>query len=88
MVNLRNQGILERWYSEPENQVVVFNLLQSISPNLDGEDISFIKKYAFSNRNDDEQFMRCFLHDITQESDEMFELRMLFYQTYFILVKK
>ena len=82
VVILRNQGILERWYSEPEKKVVVFNLLQSISPNLDGEDISFIKKYAFSNRNDDEQFMRCFLHDITQESDEMFELRMLFYEHY------
>ncbi len=26
--------------------------------------------------------MRCFLHDITQESDEMFELRMLFYEHY------
>ncbi len=79
---LRNQGILERWYSEPEKKAVVFNLLQSISPNLDCEDISFIKKYAFSNRNDDEQFMKCFLHDITQESDEMFELRMLFYEHY------
>lgn len=43
VVILRNQGILERWYSEPEKKVVVFNLLQSISPNLDGEDISFIK---------------------------------------------
>lgn len=82
VVILRNQRILERWYSEPEKKGVVFNLLQSISPNLEGEDISFIKKHAFKNKNDDEEFMRCFLHDITQESDEMFELRMLFYEYY------
>lgn len=77
---LRNQGVLERWYSEPEKKVVVFNLLQSITPDLDDEDISFIKKHAFYDKNEDEQFMRCFLHDITQESEEMFELRMLFYE--------
>ena len=43
---------------------------------------SFIKKYAFHDKKDDEQFMRCFVHDITQESDEMFELRMMFYKYY------
>lgn len=79
---LRNQGILEQWYSEEEKKVVVFNLLQSITPDLDDGDIFFIKKHAFSDKNDDEQFMRCFLHDITQESEEMFELRMMFYEYY------
>ena len=79
---LRNQDVLERWYSEPEKKVVVFNLLQSITPDLDDEDISFIKKHAFNNENDDEQFMECFLPDITQESEEMFELRMMFYERY------
>ncbi len=79
---LRNQGILERWYSDPKKKTVVFNLLQSITPDLDNGDISFVKKHAFSDRNDDEQFMRCFLHDIVEESAEMFELRMMFYEHY------
>lgn len=79
---LRNQGVLERWYSEPKKKVLVFSLLLSITPNLDNEDIAFIKKHAFSDRNDDEQFMRCFLHDIMQESSGMFELRMMFYEHY------
>lgn len=61
---------------------IVFNLLTSIAPKLDIEDISFIKRHAFSNKNDDAQFMRCFLHDITQESEEVFELRMIFYEHY------
>ncbi|WP_434311480.1 hypothetical protein [Hominifimenecus sp. rT4P-3] len=79
---LRNQGVLERWYSEHEKKVLVFNLLQSITPDLDNEDIFFIKKHAFSDKNDDEQFMGCFLQDIMQESAEMFELRMMFYEHY------
>lgn len=79
---LRNQSVLVRWYSEPKKKILVFNLWKSIAPDLDGEDISFIKKHAFSDRNDDEQFMRCFLHDIMQESAEIFELRMMFYEHY------
>lgn len=79
---LRDQGILEQWYSVTKKKGVVFNLLQSISPDLDDEDISFIKKHAFHDKNDDEQFMGCFLHDITQESEEIFGLRMMFYEHY------
>lgn len=79
---LRNQGILERWYSDPKKKIVVFNLLQSITPDLVNGDISFVKKHAFIDRNDDEQFMRCFLHDIIEESAQMFELRMMFYEHY------
>lgn len=79
---LRNQGVFEQWYSEPKKKVLVFTLLQSITPDLDNEDISFVKKHAFRDRNDDEQFMRCFFHDIMQESAEMFELRMMFYEHY------
>ena len=79
---LRNQSILERWYSEPKKKDMVFNLLQSITPDLDNEDISFIKKHAFSDKNDDERFMGCFFYDIMRESAEMFELRMMFYEHY------
>lgn len=79
---LRDCEILKRWYSEPEKKADVFDLLASISPDLDKEDISFIKSNAFKERSDDEQFMRCFIHDITQESDEMFDLRMAFYEHY------
>lgn len=79
---LRNHGVLEQWYSEPKKKVLVFDLWKSIAPDLDSEDISFIKKHAFNDRNDDEQFMKCFLYDIMQESAEMFELRMMFYEHY------
>lgn len=57
---LRNQDVLEQWYSEAEKKSIVFNLLTSIAPKLDIEDISFIKRHAFSNKNDDAQFMQMF----------------------------
>ena len=78
---LMAHGILEQWYLENKKNIV-FNLLYSITPNFDDKIISFIKKYAFKNINDDKQFMRCFIHDITEESEEMFELRMRFYEIY------
>ncbi|WP_338991549.1 hypothetical protein KST00_01170 [Fusobacterium animalis] len=79
---LMAHGILEQWYLKTEKKDIIFNLLQSITPNFDDEIISFIKKYAFKNINDDKQFMKCFIHDTTEENEEMFELRMMFYEKY------
>jgi hypothetical protein len=78
---LMAHGILEKWYLENKKNIV-FNLLWSITPNFDDKIISFIKKYAFKNMNDDKQFMRCFIHDTTEENEKMFELRMMFYEKY------
>jgi hypothetical protein len=79
---LMTHGILEHWYLKTEKKDIVFNLLQSITPNFDDEIISFIKKYAFKNINDDKQFMRFFIHNTTEENEEMFKLRMMFYEKY------
>lgn len=79
---LRESGILEQWFSDDKKKSTVFVLLKSISSDLDIEDIAFIKKHSFVNEEDDKQFMGCFLHDIMEESDELFELRMLFYNKY------
>ena len=57
-------------------------MYRSISPNFDAFDIEFIKEHSFRSEEDDKQFSSCFLHDITKESDEVFELRMMFYQHY------
>ncbi|MFA1734992.1 hypothetical protein ACDQ56_07265 [Fusobacterium animalis] len=85
---LMAHGILEHWYLKIEKKDIVFNLLYSITPNFDDKIISFIKKYAFKNMNDDKQFMRCFIHDTTEENKEMFELRMMFYEKYPEYIKK
>lgn len=79
---LRDCGLLEEWFSDEKKKSAVFILFRSISPNLDIQDIEFIKRHSFIDEEDDKQFSGCFLHDITQESDALFELRMLFYDKY------
>lgn len=79
---LRDYGILDRWYQEIDRKENVFNLLQSLSPDLSMEDIIFIKKYILKSEEDDKRFFRCFWRGITEESEDMFELRMLLYEHY------
>ena len=79
---LRNHGILDRWYQDIDKKENVFYLLQSLSSDLSMEDIMFVKKYILKSEEDDKKFIRCFWHGITEESEEMFELRMLFYEHY------
>lgn len=79
---LREFGILEDWFSDDRKKNTVFVLLKSLGLDLDIKDIEFIKKHSFVNEEDDKQFMGCFLHDFSKESDELFELRFLFYNKY------
>lgn len=79
---LRNHGILDRWYQDIDTKEIVFCLLQSLSPDLSVEDIMFIKKYLFKSEEDDKKFIKCFWRGITEESEDMFELRMLLYEHY------
>lgn len=79
---LREYGILDKWFNNPQKKDIVFNLLISIGPYYEIEDISFIEKYAFHSQEDDNKFSRCFLYDINQDTDELFELRMRFYDKY------
>ncbi len=79
---LREQGILDKWYQDIDRKENVFNLLQSLSPDLSMEDIMFIKKYILKSEEDDKKFIRCFWRDITEDSEEMFQLRMLLYEHY------
>lgn len=68
---LMENGTLERWYSEEDKKSQVFKLLVSISPKLGNNEIEFIRNHAFEDSENDKEFMKCFLHDITEESDEM-----------------
>ena len=79
---LRQYGILDKWFNDPQNKDIVFNLLISMSTDYEIEDIAFIEKYAFHSQEDDNKFSRCFSHNINQDMDELFELRMKFYNRY------
>ncbi|MEW4194308.1 hypothetical protein Q0N41_11400 [Bacillus altitudinis] len=79
---LRQCGILEKWFNTPSKKDMVINFFVSISPNFEAEDITFIEKYSFNSQEDDNKFSKCFLRDINQDTDELFELRMKFYKRY------
>lgn len=79
---LRDCGVLDKWFENTEKKDIVFNLIISISSKFEIKDVAFIEKYAFQSKEDDNNFSRCFFHDINQDIDEMFELRMKFYHRY------
>ena len=79
---LRQYGILDKWLNDPQKKDIVINLLISMSPSYETKDIAFIERYAFHLQEDDNKFLRCFLHGINQDTDELFELRMKFYKRY------
>lgn len=79
---LLERGILEQWFEDDEQKKLVYVLLESIYPEWNRRCIELIRKYSFENEEDDKNFMNCFLHNVMQESDEVFELRMQFYNKY------
>lgn len=77
---LREEGVLDAWYKTPELKNRVYRLLQSIKTNFDVDDIMFLSKYAFASDEDDKLIINCCSHNINEDLDEMFELRMKLYQ--------
>jgi hypothetical protein len=79
---LRQYGILDKWFNNPSKKDIVLNLLVSMRPNYNTDDIALIEKYAFNSKEDDNKLSKCFMHNINQDTDELFELRMKFYNRY------
>lgn len=79
---LRKEGILARWLKESEKKQIAFKLMGSISPNYDKEDVLFMLNYSFKSEEDDNLIINCLPFDIDEDTDELFELRMMFYEKY------
>ncbi|MFC4410069.1 hypothetical protein ACFOZY_06410 [Chungangia koreensis] len=79
---LRKYGILDKWFNNQSKKDIVLKLLVSMSPNYDTDDIAFIEKYALNSKEDDNKLSKCFMYDINHDTDELFELRMKFYNRY------
>ena len=79
---LLDSGILDKWMSLDDKKDMAIKLFQSIRPQYRSEDINFIKRYLFKSIEYDEKFSRCFSFRIYDDIDEMFELRLAFYERY------
>ena len=79
---LIDNGILDEWMEIAEKKTTAIKLIQSISPKYRVEDVEFIKRHLFKIMEDDKKLSICFAFDIYKDTDEMFELRMTFYEKY------
>lgn len=81
LIFLRDVGVLDTWMESEELQDQVIRLYASISPDFDNADIGFIEKYALKEK-ENIKWGNCFLRNIDEDSDELFELRLKVYDKY------
>lgn len=78
LIFLRDTGVLDAWMESEKLQDQVIRLYASISPDFDNADIGFIEKYALKEKKNI-KWGNCFLRNIDEDSDELFELRLKMY---------
>ena len=78
---LLENRVLDKWMQNDKRKNVAINLIANLSPRYSGNAVAFIKRYVFVSKEDDEKLFRCFGF-IQEDTDEMFKLRMEFYQHY------
>ena len=79
---LLHNGVLMKWLEKENHKNIVFRLLESINMNLDLDAIKFIQENAFKKKEDDLRFAECLSHEIINEREELFDLRLQFYRKY------
>ncbi|MDO5517727.1 MAG: ATP-binding protein [Clostridium sp.] len=79
---LIDEGILDKWMEIDEKRITAIKLIQSISSQYRIADVEFIKRHLFNKIEDDKKLSGCFAFDIYKDTDEMFEVRMAFYEKY------
>lgn len=78
---LLRHEILHKWYCGDGNKKdLVIDLLYSIYPYLDLEFSQYIEEYIIQPGMENNSIDRLFLHDINQDTDDFFEIRMKFYR--------
>lgn len=81
LIFLRDAGVFDTWMESEKLQDQVIRLYASISPDFDNVDIGFIEKYALKEK-ENIKWGYCFLRNIDEDSDELFELRLKVYDKY------
>lgn len=80
---LIDEGYIDKWFlGNGVNKLLAIKLLTSISKSGTTNLVEIIRKYAFTNREDDMLLIRCFNNYVTYDSNEMYKLRIEFYEKY------
>ena len=79
---IQEEGILESWLNHGDHKRIAIRLYASIANSLDNEHLTIIKKFIFQDEEMLDEWSRCFSWRIAEDSDELFDLRMQFYERY------
>lgn len=75
---LRDKGVLDDWMNDESLSADAVDLIASISPQYNKQDLDFIERYAFLE-NSTTLWGNCFFTEISSGSDRYFELKMSYY---------
>lgn len=78
---MQNVGKLEEWLNGDKKKIAI-RLYSSISHSLEEKHYQTMRKYIFQYEDMLEEWSRCFSWKISEDSDELFDLRMQFYERY------
>ncbi|WP_338596445.1 hypothetical protein [Clostridium baratii] len=76
---LIDEGVFDKWM-KTEDKKNIFYLMNMI--NFNAKQLNFIKKYSFINEEDDLNLFNLFNHNISKEKEDVFKLRIEFYNRY------
>lgn len=79
---LRDYGLIEQWLNGMSKKEVALNLLISVRPYYEIKDVELIEQYAFNSKEDAMKLSHCFMYDVNEDSEEMFQLRMRLYDRF------
>lgn len=91
--SMQEVGILESWLENDDKKRTVIRLYGSIAHSLENTHLEIVKKYIFQDEEMLDEWNKCFPWKIAEDSDELFDLRMQFYEKYpryldnFLIVK-
>ncbi len=91
--SMQKVGILESWLENDDKKRTAIRLYASIAHSLDDKHLAIVKKHIFQDEEMLDEWSKCFSWKIIEDSDELFDLRMQFYEKYpryldnFLIVK-
>lgn len=79
---LIEEGILDKWIKSYDMRDNVIDLIISLTPNYTEKEIQFIRNYLLDSKEYANKLSRCFNFDIHEDAENVFELRLEFYNKY------
>lgn len=78
---MQEDGTIEAWLNS-DNKKIAIRLYASITHSLENQHLQIMRKYIFQDENMLDEWNRCFKWKIDEDTDNLFEIRIQFYEKY------